>query len=190
VIFTGVGEGPKYALEHFCKQEAYSNIRIIAVTFPYGMRFKDGEQREISREDQQLLEENNVKIVRAHMPFNPIAAHHPHHGILGQDLTLIGNALSIMGGSMSLCVQAALMACDAGHIELGEHVIALTSDTAILVRTAPTERLLTDFIAREILCKPLSLTISKKEHKLSGEPKQLTLEALPNESDRNLPEPK
>ena len=64
---------------------------------------------------------------------------------------------------MSLCVQAVLMASDAGYVSLGEHVIAMTSDTSILVRAAGTSRFLTDLIVREILCKPVLLTIGKSE---------------------------
>lgn len=163
VIFTGVGEGPEIALKEYCSRRDYQDIQLIAVTFPRGQRFKDNELAEISSEVRSLLGERGVPLLRAHLPFHPIAAHHRHHGILGQDLTLIGNALSVFGGSMSLCVQAALMACDAGCVEIGDHVISMTSDTAIVVRTAPTERLLTDFIIREIICKPLFLTIGKGE---------------------------
>lgn len=163
VIFTGMGEGPQIAIRDFCPLPKFKDIKIIAVTFPYGQRFKDNKQVEISPEIRALLRDNNVPLLRAHLPFSPISAHYQHHGILGQDLTLIGNALSIFGGSMSLCVQAAVMACDAGCLEIGEHVISMTSDTAIVARTAPTERLLTEFIVREIICKPMFLTIGKKE---------------------------
>jgi len=170
VIFTGIGQGPKLAIEKFCSQPCFSGIQVIAVTFPYGQHFTDSEKKpitlDISAENRELFRNNNVPIVRAHLPFDPISAYHKGHGILGQDLTLIGNALSIFCGSMSLCVQAALMACDAGLVGLGEHVIAITSDTSILVRCAPTERLLTDFIVREIICKPMSLTMAKGEKRL------------------------
>jgi len=172
VIFTGVGLGPRIAIEKFCSQPCFSQIRVIAVTFPYGQQFTDPEKRpialDISAENRELFAANRVPIVKAHLPFDPISAHHKGHGILGQDLTLIGNALSIFCGSMSLCVQTALMACDAGEVELGEHVIAITSDTSILVRSAPTARLLTDFIVREIICKPMSLTIGKGEKRLQA----------------------
>lgn len=164
VIFTGIGEGPEMAVREFLTLAPFNHIHIIAVTFPYGQRFRDGKEIAISQEVHLLLKENGIPLIRAHLPFNPITAHYRNHGILGQDLTLIGNALSIFGGSMSLCVQAALMACDAGCLEVGDHVISMTSDTAIIVRTAPTDRLLTDFIVREILCKPLFLTIGKGEN--------------------------
>ncbi len=163
VIFTGVGEGPRLAVEKYLSQPEFNDIKVIAVTFPYGQRFKDGKHIEISSETQDFLLVHDVPLLRAHLPFAPIAAHYRHHGILGQDLTLIGNALSIFGGSMSLCVQAALVASDAGYLELGQHAICLTSDTAIIARTSPTQDFLTDFIIREILCKPMALTVVKHE---------------------------
>jgi hypothetical protein len=162
VIFTGAGEGPEIAIKEFRSIPEFKDIKLIAVTFPQGQRFKQGPA-EIGPERRALLEENGVPIIRAHLPFNPIEAHYQSRGFLGQDLSLIGNAFSIFGGSMSLCVQAAMMASDAGCLELGDHVISMASDTAIIVRTAPTERLLTDLIIREVLCKPLYLTIIKKE---------------------------
>jgi hypothetical protein len=163
VIFTGVGEGPRLAVEKFLCRPDFKDIQVIAVTFPYGQRFKDGKHIEISSESLDFLLEHNIPLLRAHLPFAPITAHYRQHGILGQDLTLIGNALSIFGGSMSLCVQAALVASDAGYLELGQHAICLTSDTAIIARTSPTQDFLTDFIVREILCKPMALTVVKHE---------------------------
>jgi hypothetical protein len=84
-------------------------------------------------------------------------------------------------------VQAALMACDAGEVELGEHVIALTSDTAILVRTSPTERLLTDFIVREVLCKPMRLTVVKSEEKVGAAKGSVTIDAIPDAPQLEAP---
>jgi hypothetical protein len=162
----------------------FKEIQLIAVTFPYGQRFKDGARIEISPETVDFLLENNVPLLRAHLPFAPITPHYRQHGPLGQDLALIGNALSIFGGSMSLCVQAALVASDAGYLELGQHAICLTSDTAILARTSPTQDFLTDFIIREILCKPMTLTVMKHEKRLTPLPESTTTEiegdAAPN----------
>jgi hypothetical protein len=101
-------------------------------------------------------------------------------------LSLVGDALDVLCGSMSLCVQAILLACDAGAVSLREHVIALTSDTAVLAQAANTARMLSDLIIREILCKPAVLTVSRKEmaDKLpvqlelaTGEQKKLETEA-------------
>jgi hypothetical protein len=176
VIFTGVGEGPRIAVEKYLSQPMFKGISLIAVTFPHGQRFKDGKRIEISQETIDFLLENEVPLLRAHLPLAPIAAHYRQHGILGQDLALIGNALSIFGGSMSLCVQAALVASDAGYLELGQHAICLTSDTAILARTSPTQDFLTDFIVREVLCKPMSLTVVKHEKRLTPLPEPTTIE--------------
>jgi hypothetical protein len=183
IIFTGIGEGPRIAVEKYLSQPQFKEIQVIAVTFPYGQRFKDGARIEMSTEILGFLEENGVPVLRAHLPFHPIAANHRNHGILGQDLTLIGNALSIFGGSMSLCVQAALIASDAGFLELGEHAVCVTSDTAILVRTSPTQDFLTDFIVREILCKPMALTVVRHEQGLVSQaepvPEQIEGQSTP-----------
>jgi hypothetical protein len=165
IIFTSAGRGVMAAIQDYCSQGQYSEIELIAVTFPSQTEFSSGEPSEytIPSETCEYLAKWNIPIVRAHLPFDPIRSHYQGHGILGQDFSLIGNALRIFCGSMSLCVQAVLMASDAGHVALGEHVIAMTSDTSILVRAAGTSRFLTDLIVREILCKPVLLTIGKSE---------------------------
>ena len=174
VIFTGIGDGVQQALDEYLHQPDYARIRIIGVTFPQGFEVKrDGEQRPhvFPSERKRSFAEQGIPIVRSHLPFNPISAQYQHSGVLAQDLSIVGNALNIFCGSLSLCVQAALIACDAGEVELGEHVIVMTSDTALLVRAAPTARLLTDFIVRQIICKPAFLTIAKAEQlMLPGEP--------------------
>jgi hypothetical protein len=104
-----------------------------------------------------------ISLVRAHLPFDAISTQYQQHGVLAQDLSIVGNALNIFCGSMSVCVQAVLMACDAGAVEIGEHVVVMTSDTSLIVRAAPTARLLTDLIVRQIICKPAFLTVAKAE---------------------------
>ena len=165
VIFTGAGVGVRMAVEQFQSQPLYSGIQLIAVTFPHRSKLlpdSDGDHT-VSTDTRKFLQEHQIPLVMAHMPFEPIESQYAGRGLLGQDLSLIGHALSIFCGSMSLCVQAVLMACDAGHVDLGEHIICLTSDTSILVRAANTSRLLTDFIVREIVCKPVLLTLGKGE---------------------------
>jgi hypothetical protein len=165
VIFTSAGQGVLMALESYRSQDQYAHIELVAVTFPSQSQFTTGDPSEhsIPQDVIRILAENRIPIVRAHLPFDPIRTHYAGQGVLGQDFGLIGNALRIFGGSMSLCVQAVLMASDAGLVGLGEHVIAMTSDTSILVRAAATERFLTDLIVREIICKPVLLTIGKSE---------------------------
>ena len=165
IIFTSAGQGVKMAMQNYIAQERFAEIKEIAVTFPSYTQFSavDPSEQSIQSDMRKYLADHGVPIVQAHLPFDPIRSHYEGHGILGQDVSLIGNALRIFCGSMSLCVQAVLMASDAGHVALGEHVIAMTSDTSILVRAAGTSRFLTDLIVREIICKPVLLTIGKSE---------------------------
>jgi uncharacterized protein len=177
-------------MDSFRSQPEYSHIKLVAVSFANGKIFTDkkGEKIEskISPEDLEFFKQNNVPVVRAHLPFDPITPFHGNNGMLGQDLSLVSEALSIFGGSMPPCIQAIMMACDAGVVEIGEHVIALTSDTAILAQASNTDRMLGELIVREILCKAAVLTISRKEHseKMSG---QLTLEM--DSEPKTLPPP-
>jgi len=199
VIFTARGEGVRIAVESFLSQPTFSDIKLVAVSFANGKLFTDesGEtiEAKISSEDVALFHEHNVPIVRAHLPFDPITPMYKSHGMLGQDLSLVSEALSLFGGSMALCVQAITMACDAGEVGVGEHVIALTSDTAILAQASNTGRMLGELIIREILCKAAVLTISRKEHS-ERVPGQLTLDipagpialAPPSEAEGKKPE--
>ena len=171
IIFTAKGDGLKIALDEFCGQPEFSHIHLIGVTFPLGKEFTDRDKKrvtvEIAPADAELFRKAGVQLVRAHLPFDPINSRFRSNGVLGQDASLVGEVLSIFGGSMSLCVQAALMACDAGEVHFGEHAISMTSDTAILARVAPTRMLLTDFIVREVICKPAVMTIGKGEKPIS-----------------------
>lgn len=172
VIFTARGEGVQMALEQFCMQEEYGKIRVVAVTFPQGKEFTlEGKPLDVRISDatEQILKEHDVPIVRAHLPFDPIAPPFRDRGVLAQDLSLVESALNIFGGGMSLCVQAVVLACDAGAIGLGEHVIAMTSDTAILVQAATTRRMLRELVVREILCKPAILSIGRNESQVEGQ---------------------
>jgi hypothetical protein len=170
VIFTSAGQGVKIALEDYCVQDQFAAIKVIGVTFPSQTHFSVGDPSEhsIPPDLMEFFANRNVPIVRAHLPFEHIRPHHEGHGILGHDFSLIDNALRIFCGSMSLCVQAVLMASDAGNVAFGEHVVAMTSDTSILVRAAGTSRFLTDLIVREIICKPVLLTIGKSEQVEAG----------------------
>jgi hypothetical protein len=167
VIFTAQGLGVSMALDEFCVKSEFSDIKIVAVTFPVGQPFTDAEGKplliDIGPELRERFREQSIPIVRARMPFDPIAPPHVHRGVLGQDLSLVESALNVFGGSMSLCIQATLIACDAGEVGWGEHIVALTSDTAILAQAAPTRHMLTSLAVREILCKPAIYTIGRNE---------------------------
>lgn len=186
IIFTATGEGVRLAIDSFRSQSEYAHVQLVAVSFPQGKHFTDSSHQPLEitfpAEEKAYLESQNVPLVRAHLPFDPVTARGRQHGVLGQDLSLVGDALDIICGSMSLCVQAILIACDAGAVDLGEHVIALTSDTAVLAQATSTSRMLSGLIVREILCKPAVLTISRKEiaEKI---PVQLELDKAPEGSE-------
>jgi hypothetical protein len=191
VIFTARGEGVQLALDTFCSQDEYSKIKLVAVTFPQAKAFSaDGKPLEvrISDETERVMREHGVPVVRAHLPFDPIAPPFKDRGVLAQDLSLVESALNIFGGGMSLCVQAVVLACDAGAIGLGEHVIAMTSDTAILVQAAPTTRMLRELVIREILCKPAILSIGRNESQIEGNIPHKVLGAGDSDATKSLPE--
>jgi hypothetical protein len=179
VIFTARGEGLKLALNLQGEDESIGDISLVGVTFPCGKSFTDADRNplavEIDAVDRKYFREKGVALVTANMPLDPIRAKFKEHGVLGQDSGLIANALGIFGGGLTLCVQAILMACDAGEIEIGEHVVAMSADTAIVARAAPTAQLLTELIVREIICKPVFLTIGKGEEVTKDTPKQLPI---------------
>lgn len=191
VIFTAQGDGILQALNNFCSLPEYEKIKLVAVTFPQGKAFTaEGKPMvvRISDEAARAMKEHNIPIVRAHLPFDPIAPPFRDRGVLAQDLSLVESALNIFGGSMSLCVQATTLACDAGVIDLEEHVIAMTSDTAILVQASPTARMLRELVIREILCKPAILSIGRKEHQAAGEFLNFPAEPSGPEQTKSLPE--
>lgn len=167
VIFTAYGEGVKVAINDFCSQPEYSHISLVAVTFPAGKSFTDADKRpigvEITPEVRELMQTHHVPLVRAHLPFDSVEPGAARQTTVGRGFNLLGETLNMFCGSMSLCVQAVALACDAGHVNIGEHVISLTSDTAILATAATTRMMLSKLIVREILCKPAILTIGRKE---------------------------
>jgi hypothetical protein len=185
IIFTARGEGVQVALRDFRPQPQYAHIQLVAVTFPADKYFTDSEKKPITVEipDDVLSQfsANKVPVVRAHLPFDSVEPSAAQKTQVGRGYSLVGEALNMFCGSMSLCVQAITLACDAGHIEPREHVISLTSDTAILASAAVTRKMLSRLVIREVLCKPAILTIGRSETSpmvLEGtgpeSPKQLT----------------
>jgi hypothetical protein len=193
MIVFAIGEGLQLALDRYLGVEQFSNIKVIGVTFPQGTKINGREENNLHifpEEFRAYLKTKGIPLVRANLPFDSIIPQHSQHGVLAQDLSIVGNALNVFGGGMSLCIQAVLLACDAGEVGIGEHVIAMTADTALIVRSAPTRGLLTELIVRQLICKPVFLTISKKEKPLRAgeedEPSQRVIEASSNGNDSHL----
>jgi hypothetical protein len=184
IIFTARGEGVQIALRDFHSQNQYAHVQLVAVTFPADKYFTDAEKKpitvEISDDVASVLSANNVPIVKAHLPFDAVEPSAAQKTQVGRGYSLVGEALNMFCGSMSLCVQAITLACDAGHVAPHEHVIALTSDTAILASAAVTRKMLSRLVIREILCKPAILTIGRNETS------PIVLESTDGESPKQL----
>jgi hypothetical protein len=167
IVFTAYGEGVKMALDQFRNRKEYEHIRLVAVTFPAGKTFtnqkKEPFEVKIPEDLVELFAANRVPLVRAHLPFDAVDPSAAWGTVVGRGFNLLGETLNMFCGSMSLCVQAIALACDAGYVEQGEHVISITSDTAILAMAAVTRKMLSELVIREILCKPAILTIGRKE---------------------------
>ena len=188
VIFTAKGDGVRKAVELRGTQAEFASRELIAVTFPAGKTFTDSENKvftvEMSDDDKKFLATNRVPLVRAHLPFDSIAP--GVRGAAGQEMSRLGDVLNIFCGSMSLCVEAAVLACDAGFVEPGDHIISLTADTAILATAAPTRHMLSNMVVREVLCKPAIMTIKHREPAatLPDEPSQSVRELSSTDQKR------
>ncbi len=160
VIFTAHGEGP---------YKAYSKLsefapRIVAVTFPRTFSIKRENapyHPEIPPKIRQFFDGVGIEVViPPALPFDMIEGMEGHN----QQATLVRNVLSIFGGGFSLCIQAVLRACDAGAVDVGDSVIAISGDVAALVTASTTRQFLNQELGvavQEIFCKPRKLTISR-----------------------------
>jgi hypothetical protein len=104
-----------------------------------------------------------VGVTSAHLPFKEMYDGRERTS----EWTRVSEAYGVLGGGFALCVQATLMACDAGLIEHGDEVVALTSDTAVAVRACRSESFLSPLdglLVGHIICRPTRYTISKRIH--------------------------
>jgi hypothetical protein len=165
IIFSGDGEGPTRAVERF----RGTPMTIIAATFPYKMPFyiedeSGTRQKRFARlseqEIRQSLLKQGVEIIQGTMPFQDIFI----PGVRDTKLLTIYETLGLFSGGMQLCVQAIIMATEAGKVEPGEIVIAASADTAIVAQAS-----LKSFLfhpdegmeIKEIICKPNNLTVAR-----------------------------
>ncbi len=171
VIYTWAGEGPVLALERFLEQPDFAHIRIVAVTPPAQKTYLADPRAEkssivrtgITGERRRRLTEAGVPIVSARLPFRPVA---PDEG-LTDPMQLVDRALGVLGGGLSLCVQAALMACDAGAVAHGERIAAMSADTAVVLVACQSETFLSPkrgMLVEHIICRPSLYDISKALH--------------------------
>jgi hypothetical protein len=162
VIFTATGDGPALAYSRLQKFEP----KIIAVTFPVGFHVhrREGEPYfpMIPKRLRDFFDGVGYKIITSRLPFDPMSSAQAHN----HEMQLIKDVLNVFGGGFSLCVQAVLSACDHGEVNVGDKVLTLTGDVAVILTATTTDRFLskTDgLVVNEILCKPRNLTITRKQ---------------------------
>jgi hypothetical protein len=161
VFLTSKGQGPLLAFNEL----ASFNVEIIAVTFPRDFHVRTGEDEfyypEIPEKLRKFFVGVEIPIVTGRLPFDPIDGADFHN----REMQLLQDALSIFGGSMPLAIQAVLQATDSGFVQIGEQVIAVTSDTAALITASSTKHLLSKtcgLVVNEIICKPRFYTITRR----------------------------
>lgn len=159
IVFTGNGEGLELACRKYLKIDEYKGIQLIGVSFPIG--HAPSEALQISEERAKLFEKHNIPVIRAAFPFDdpPTAPRRK---------SVIHKTLDFFSGGMALCLNAVVVACDAGSIGPGQHVIVMSADTSLLVKASPSSHAFSSLAVREIICKPLIQDITKGE-KLAAE---------------------
>lgn len=180
IIFTAEGEGIVKALELINSVEAYKDIELIAVTFPPDYPFPANQHPVIPSDRERHFKAKGIPIIRQPLPFEGTLKAPTGDEIKG---TLIRATYNTICGGLALCVQSALMACDAEVVAEGEHVFAASADTAILVQACKSEHFFQGLVIREILCKPMILTVVKKEVVPKPEEK-----ALPPTPEKEFPD--
>lgn len=170
IVFTADGDG---AFGIKAKLKKYPDITVHAATFPYKQVFRirdsEGDTKNTVAgtslpEIRKKLESARINLIQGVMPLQEIII--PNTKDIKTQTILY--TLSLISGGLRLCIQAILMATDGGHIEPGEHVIAMSADTAIVARSSlstwlfhPSEGL----EIMEIICKPSRFTITHSPEK-------------------------
>ncbi len=145
VLASTRGETARLAME---KYEG-TDINLVVVPHQYG--FGPGQ-----RFAPELIEELEKKGHTVH--FGTMLFHTDN--FYGEKApTIIANTFRVFCQGMKVCAEIILMAADAGLVEIGEQVIAVTgtgrgADTAVMA-TASTSTKFSDFHITEIICKPL-----------------------------------
>jgi len=134
--------------------ELLEGFEVIVITHTTG--FREPDHQELSEENRKrILEKGGVIFTGTHA-FGGVsfALRKGSFPILD----LISNTLRIFGQGMKVCVEIALMACDAGLVRTDEEVIAVGgtargADTAVVLKPAHSHDIFS-LRVKEIICKP------------------------------------
>jgi hypothetical protein len=198
VIFTGTGEGPQYAADELLTKDRYKHLHVVAVTPPFGRPYRSNPAEQaspivaagVNPAKRDALSSLGVIVISAHLPFKEINTGRNRES----EWAKVAEAYSVLGGGFPHCIQAVLVACDAGAIQSGERVVVLSADTAFVVRACRTESFLSPvdgLLVEHIICRPARYTISKPLHEsvmrdhVPRQLEQLTVQpmALPSATD-------
>jgi hypothetical protein len=169
VAFTSDGEGPR----ELHRVLGGAPITIIAVTWPYRQKVFNqdtGEPFYLPTSNpgvRKELEELGIRFVQGTMPFAPVII----PGTRDHRIEGIKEGLSLVSGGLYMCVEGILMATDAGLVEPGEIVIAMTADTAIVANGVSSTWLFhpeEGMAISEIICKPKKFTVSRNNPEANG----------------------
>lgn len=173
VIFTGTGEGPHYAAKELLSTDEYSSLQVVAVTPPFGRAYRTSPgdpnspiiRAGINPAMRDELLALGINVVSAHLPFKGI-----HNGReRTSEWARVAEAYGVLGGGFALCIQALLVACDAGVVQSGERVVVASADTAFVAIACRTDSFLSPIdglLIEHIICRPMRYQISKKTHQL------------------------
>lgn len=158
LVFTSEGDG--IASLHK-KLKRFQSL--FAVTFPHEMIANDPEKGPFFIGLASALRRNELRnigvtIIQGTMPFGPLGDTQPEW-LMGLSM-----GLGILGGGLQLCVQAILMACDAGHLNATERCVVMSADTAVIARAGHSNnffRKSSTLAIEHILCKPQFYQISR-----------------------------
>lgn len=171
VIFTGTGEGPHFAATELRPQPPFEEIELVAVTPPFGRPYRErpGDPDSpvvnagIHPAVRDELEALGVGLVSAHLPFKEMWDGRERRS----EWSRVAEAYGVFGGGFALCIQALLIACDAGFVQNGERVVVAAADTGFIARATRTETFLSPFegmLIEHIICRPERYSISKPAH--------------------------
>lgn len=195
VMYTANGLGAERAVEQYLSLPEYQGMRLVAVTPPANKPYiadplappateNNVVQTGVFGERRKRLYDAKVPVVSARLPFrSPISPTSATGAFTPVDpLQLVDRAFGVLGGGFSLCVQAVMMACDAGLVASGDLVASMSADTSIVAYASQTETFLSSkrgLLALHIICKPAVYTISKYEHEYTLMPDAIEPEPPP-----------
>lgn len=171
VIFSGTGVGPLYVARNLLPLEEYRKLQVVTVTPAVGRIYRKvhGDAQSampagLAPEVRDELSGHGIRVVSAHLPFKPYTVGYERT----TEWNRVAEAYGIFGGGLALCIQAAMMAADAGAVEHGARIVAASADTALEIGHAcRSESFLSSvdgLLLGHIICRPAKYTISKREH--------------------------